>query len=101
MTDHVDIKVVSVYLFEQHVVKITDIQNKFKNIYIHIYLTVLNVCYFNYMLLNQIHTHRFNINVICHELICLENIKVIVFWHDVVISSHEVYQVFLSFSTVS
>ena len=29
---------------------------------------VLNVCYFNYMLLNQIHTHCFNISVICHEL---------------------------------
>ena len=33
--------------------------------------------------------------MICRELIFLENIKVIVFWHDVVISSQWVYQVSL------
>ena len=61
------------------------------NIYIYIYISffkpVSNVCYFNYMLLNQIHTHCFNISVICRELRLFGKYKVIVFWHDVVISS--------------
>ena len=55
------------------------IQQKSSQIYIYIYLkkkTVLNVCYFNYMLFNQIHTHCFNISVICRELRFSENIKV-------------------------
>ena len=77
------------------VVKTPTLQNSTKiqsNIYIFLYFKpVLNVCYFNYMLLKQIHTHCFNINVICRELRFLENIEVIVFWHEVVISSQWLY----------
>ena len=67
-----------------------------KYIYIYIFKPVLNVCYFNYMLLRQIHTNCFNISVICHELIFLQNTEVTVFWHYVVISSQRV-----SYNTVN
>ena len=50
-------------------------KNQVKYIFIYFFKPVLNVCYFNYMLFNQIHTHSFNISVICCELRFLENIK--------------------------
>ena len=37
MTYHTDIKTMSMYFFEQHIDKITDIQNKLKNIYLYIF----------------------------------------------------------------
>ena len=48
-------------------------KNPVNYIYIYIFQTCFKCLLFNYMLLKQIHTHCFNIIVICRELMFLEN----------------------------